>query len=186
MQTLRTILLTAICLTGLYAIHAYWVRTGRPGTAPARSPTTRAETSAPAAQPDTAPPTPTTEPASPEVMPVDGPSLEKFQEANSLATIQLAATQPDVPYAVAASRAARQAISALGNNPDQTLLYWLSPQFAEDVAAGDPAAAVSTRRTVDNLLSILLGDTAGPEDFARIMSECTPEVRALASKRRER
>ena len=188
MQTLRTILLTAAVLAAVVAAYVFHARTRAPETQPAPPTPAVRETPDPAKRPvETArarAPAPDT--AITSVMPVDGPSLEKFQEVLSATTVQLTAEQPGVPYAVAMSRAARQAITALGHNPELTLLYWLSPPFAEDVAAGNPAAAVDTLRTVDNLLAILLGDTAGPEEFAQIMDECAPDVRALAMQRRAR
>ena len=184
MQTVRTILLTAIILVAVGAAYLFLARTRAPETQPVPPTPAVQETPDPATQPVAAPPAP--EPAVASIMPVNGASLEKFQEALSKATVQFAADQPGVPYAVAMSRAARQAFAALGHNPDLTLLYWLSPPFADDVAAGHPAAAVDTLRTVDNLLSILLGDTAGPDEFEQILAECTPDVRVLARQRRAR
>ena len=184
MQTLRTILLTAAILAAVIAAYHFQARTRAPEQQPAPTAPVVRETPEPAAQPAAATPAP--EPAIASIMPVNGASLENFQVALSKATVQLTAEQPGVPYAVAMSRAARQAFAALGHNPDLTLLYWLSPPFAEDVAAGNPAAAVDTLRTVDNLLSILLGDTASPEEFAQILADCSPDVRALASQRRAR
>ena len=183
MQSLRTVLLTTAVLISLYPAYLYLTRTPAPDAAPAVPAPMPRRTEEPA------PPAAATTPASVAVesqtiMPLDGLSLEQFQEASSRASATGSALQNDAPYAVAASRAARQAIAALGHNPDFTLRYWLSPQFAADLAAGDPAAAVSTRRTVDNMLSILLGDTAGPEDFAQILQACSPEVQTLATQRR--
>ena len=52
---------------------------------------------------------------------------------------------------------------------------WLSPPFTADLA---------TRRAADNLLSVILGATAGDADFARILDELGTEIRALALWRR--
>ncbi|MBP7828409.1 MAG: hypothetical protein KA248_00685 [Kiritimatiellae bacterium] len=114
-------------------------------------------------------------PAGSSVMPLAAPDLERFQEASSRATRELEAESPGLPYAVAASRAARRGIAAAGYDPDRTLDAWLSPPFTADLA---------TRRAADNLLSVILGDTAGDADFARILDELDPEVRALAMERR--
>ena len=125
-------------------------------------------------------------PAQGKIMPLDQETLSAFQEANSRATRQLSATDPVAFYAVAASLSARQAIAELGHDPDRTVQYWLSPQFAADVAAGDPAFAVSSQRTIANLLSVILGDQAGDEDFEQILAGLSPEVRELAIQRRTR
>jgi len=119
-------------------------------------------------------------------MPLDSQTLSAFQEANSRATHQLSADNPGAAYAVTASLSARQAIANRGHDPDRTVQYWLSPQFAADVAAGDPAFAVSNQRTIANLLSVILGDQAGNEDFEQILTGLSPEVRELAIQRRAR
>lgn len=185
MQTLRTILLTAAVLAAVVAAYVFQTRTRAPQAEPLQPPSPR-ETPAPATRPDQHPPAPAPEAVAEIIMPVNGPSLEKFQEANSRANLQQSAEQPGLPYAIAMSRAARQAMTTLGHDPDLTLRYWLSPRFAEEVAAGDPAAATDTLRIVDNLLALLLGDTAGPEEFAQILTECAPDVQALAIERRAR
>jgi len=87
---------------------------------------------------------------------------------------------------VTASRAARKAIAELGYDPDRTLRYWLSPRFAADVQAGDPKLAVSTRRTVDNLLSVMLCDQASRAEFNLILTELSPDARLFAVERRAR
>lgn len=181
MQTWRTILLTAAVLAAVVAAYVFQSRARARHAEPA-SPPNRQE--APAPRTDEHAPAPGPQAVAEKIMPVNGPSLEKFQEANSRATAQQSAEQPGLPYAIAMARAARQAMTTLGHDPDFTLRYWLSPRFAEEVVAGDPAAAVDTLRSVDNLLAILLGDPAGPEEFAQILTDCAPDVQAQAMERR--
>lgn len=114
-------------------------------------------------------------PAGSSVMPLAAPDLERFQEASSRATREIEVENAGLPYAVAASRAARRGIAAAGYDPDRTVAHWLSPAFSADLATG---------RAADNLLSVILGDAAGDADFARILDELAPEVRALALRRR--
>jgi hypothetical protein len=184
----RVLLAILVVLSGLAAIVWLLIRSGPP---PAAAPVDSAAPPARAAEKpavkkaEEAPP-PETSAAPSVIMPLTGPDLERFQEASSRAFRQLDAESPGLPYAVAASLAARRAIAESGCDPDRTLEYWLSPQFPDDVAVGDPAAALSTRRTVDNLLAILLGDQAGPADFEQILNGVSPEVRALAIERRAR
>ncbi|HOW96512.1 MAG TPA: hypothetical protein P5567_03060 [Kiritimatiellia bacterium] len=110
-------------------------------------------------------------------MPLTAPDLERFQEASSRATRELEAESPGLPYAVAASRAARRAIAAAGYDPDRTVAAWLSPSFTDDLA---------TRRAADNLLSVILGDPAGAEDFEQILQELSPALQDAARERRAR
>jgi|GEM_PF-2117715 hypothetical protein len=181
MQTWRTILLTAAVLAAVVAAYVFQSRARARHAEPA-SPPHRQE--APAPRTDEHAPGP--QAVAEKIMPVNEPSLEKFQEAASRATVQQSAEQPGLPYAIAMARAARQAMTTLGHDPDFTLRYWLSPRFAEEVVAGDPAAAADTLRSVDNLLTILLGDPAGSEEFAQILTDCSPDVQALAIERRAR
>jgi hypothetical protein len=141
-----------------------------------------------AAQSETAAPTTGAEPAAGPgiLLPLDGKSFEAFQKATSRITVRLAAENGELSYAVTASRALLEAITEVGHDADRTVQYWLSTQFAADLAAGNPNEAVSTRRTVDNLVSVLLGDQAGPEDFEQILAGLSPDVRALAIQRRAR
>ena len=120
-----------------------------------------------------------------EIMPLDERTLERFQEANSRAMSRLLEQQNGLPYTVAASVSLRAAMADLGHDPDKTLLYWLSPQFQKDRANGNQKEAVSLSRTTGNLLSIALGDNASGEEFAVLLKQLSPEVRAAAIKRRE-
>ena len=125
-------------------------------------------------------PTPTDE-RLPTVMPLNEANLERFQAANSQSVE--ASLKQGLPYSVAASRAVCESIRSLGHDPDATLLAWMSPGFADEMRAADPAGAVSTLRTIDNLLNVALGVGASEQDRAVILSAFSPDVRALASQR---
>lgn len=181
---------TLTILVGVIAAGVYLLRHDEPPPPPAPTPKPSA-TTPPTPEPATAAITtdPTLAPATGQpagVLPLDNVSLEQFQEANSRITTQLSTEHQGVPYAVAASMAARRAIAELGHDPNQTLIYWLSPQFKADLAAGPPALIPSSQRTVDNLLSILLGDQASPDEFEQILTGLSPDVRRPAAERRAR
>lgn len=182
---------TLTILVGVIAAGVYLLRTGDapppPNVPPPAQPVVAPpapEPRAPAAVRDVTPIRADTAAPPAGVLPLDNVSLEQFQEANSRITAQLSTEHQDVPYAVAASMAARRAIAELGHDPNQTLVYWLSPRFKADVEAGPPALIASTLRTVDNLLAVLLGDQAGSNEFEQIMSGLSPDARQLAEQRR--
>lgn len=109
------------------------------------------------------------------VLPLDVKTLGDFLEAMSRNTVKLEAEQNPLPYAVLSSKAAYSAIMEVGRDPERTLRYWLSPQFEADMAARGPTAT-SDRRTVDSMLTILLGDRASEEEFAAILEHLPPTL----------
>ena len=187
----RMMVLTLTILVGAIAAGIYLLRTGEPPPPPPAPPPAPpvvarpgSEAAAPGTDPVPAPARGTDAVVPAGVLPLDNVSLEQFQEANSRITTQLSTEHQNVPYAVAASMAARRAIAELGHDPNQTLVYWLSPAFNDDLAAGDPALAVDRRRLVDSLLAVLLGDQAGTNEFEQILSGLSPEARQRAVQRR--
>ena len=119
----------------------------------------------------------TVEPA-PAVMPLTAPDLERFQEASSRATRELEAESPGASLCRRRVPAPRAGESPRRDTTRTAPWHtWLSPHFSADL---------TSRRAADNLLSVILGDAAGDADFARILDELSPEVRALALQRRAR
>jgi hypothetical protein len=119
-----------------------------------------------------------------DIMPLDGDTLGRFQEANSRAVTVLSRANIGLPYAVVQAEAIRAALVEMGHDPEETLLYWLSPQFQQDLANGDPREIVDRTRLTGNLLSLALGDQASDEEFAGIIAPFSPELQAAASSRR--
>lgn len=183
------------CAAGIVALVAgavYLLRTDAPEASPATAPDpiTAAATPGPSGAAAEAPATRSgaAEPDhQPGVLPLDNPSLARFQEMLSQVTTQFMAIVPDVPYPVRTARAAQETLLNLGYDPDRTVRYWLSPEFEADLAReSQPGRAVDARRTTDNLLSILLGDQGGTEEFEHIIADYSPEAQALARARRTR
>lgn len=118
------------------------------------------------------------------IMPLDDATIEAFQEAQSKATQQLHESEKDMSPVVESAIAVRKAIKAVGHNPDKTLLYWISPEFRAEVAAGNPAEVSMKLRMTANLLSVALGDSASQEEFDTILSHSSQDLRIAAQKRR--
>ncbi|HMO50323.1 MAG TPA: hypothetical protein PKE26_08370 [Kiritimatiellia bacterium] len=110
------------------------------------------------------------------VMPLDGATLERYQEANSKATRALMAKHPDMPYALRAATALRRAIRETGYNPDETVAAWLSPEFRRDLFAEDPAGAVGAIRFAEAQCAVALGTGADEETAARIAALWSKDV----------
>ena len=118
------------------------------------------------------------------VMSLDDATISAFQEAQSKAATGLHERQPGLSPPVEASMALRRAISKVGYNPDKTLLYWCSPEFRSEVAAGNPAEIAAKLRFTENLLAVAFGDAAGDADFDAITQSFPADLRAVARNRR--
>lgn len=118
------------------------------------------------------------------VLPVEEEVFQKFHATWGAAQERLREGGSAFSPPAQSALAVREAIIELGYDPNETILYWLSPQFAQEVAARDPAAASSTTRTVDNLLSVALGDQLADEEFAQVVASYSPAVWAAARQRR--
>lgn len=118
------------------------------------------------------------------VMPLDDKTLEQFQVANSREVAALQADPDNLTYYQIASTGFRRAVSDVGYYPSETLLYWLSPQFREDIRAREPTRSVDLQRLTDSLIKVALGDGCPDEEFETIIAAYTPAVREAARARR--
>ena len=118
------------------------------------------------------------------VMPLDGETLERFQMANSREVAALQADPKGMTYNQIASAGFRRAVTSVGYYPSETLLYWLSPAFREDVMANEPTRATDLLRLTESLIKVALGDGSPDDEFETIIAAFTPAVREAARARR--
>lgn len=118
------------------------------------------------------------------VLSADRPDFDGFQERWSGVAERMRTEAPDLSPPAQSALAIRATIEEMGYAPSETILYWLSPQFREDVAARDPAAVTSATRTVDYLVSVALADGLSDEEFTRVLSGYSPAVWEAARQRR--
>jgi hypothetical protein len=118
------------------------------------------------------------------VMPLDGETLERFQEANSREVAALQANPKGMTYYQMASTGFRRAVTDVGYYPSETLVYWLSPKFRDDIMANEPTRATDLLRLTESLIKVALGDGSPDDEFETIITAFTPAVREAARARR--
>lgn len=118
------------------------------------------------------------------VMPLDAKTLERFQEANSREVAALQADPKGLTYYQISSMGFRRAVSDVGYYPSETLLYWMSPSFMEDIRAREPTRAIDLQRLTESLIKVALGDGCPDDEFETIIASYTPAVREAARARR--
>jgi len=118
------------------------------------------------------------------VMPLDAQTLEQFQKANSREVAALQANPQGLTYYQIASMGFRRAVSDVGYYPSETLLYWLSPSFLEDIRTREPTRSVDLQRLTESLIKVALGDGCPDEEFESIIAAYTPAVIEAARTRR--
>lgn len=136
------------------------------------------------AEPLSAPPAREDVPMEPGVMPLDDGTLQRFMELNSVVERRMNGEFPQVSPPLRSAMAFRETVKELGFDPDTMLLYWMSPRFPRDVAAGNPNAVAMKTRLVQNQLAIALGDGLDEDSVRQILDLHAPDVRDAAARRR--
>jgi len=117
------------------------------------------------------------------VMPLDAPTLEAFQEANSRAMLKLQGKLDGRSFYEVTADGFRRAVADLGYDPDLTLLHWMSPEFRTEAAA-DPVRSTDLIRLTEAQLRLALADGAPDDEFEQAIRLHNAEVQTAARARR--
>lgn len=119
------------------------------------------------------------------VMPLNDLTLMRFQDALGKTVLQQRDQVGKASAAQLASAGFRAALLDLGYDPDETVLYWMSPEFLEALKGATASEAQEKMVAVYGLMTMAFGDGGSASESEMILKTFSPEVQRVRHEREE-